>query len=90
MSEDPMPKDFGWRYILWTCWQGWVFAWKWIWAQAITILMMAQGIAAAITLDPTLVSHDELHYWLIGNAVMCAILAQIKREKPTLKPKGED
>jgi hypothetical protein len=80
--NDPVPSDFGWRYVLWTIWSGWVYLWRWVWSQAITILMIVQATFTAITLDPTLVSHDATHWILLGNAVLCAILAQIKRTHP--------
>jgi hypothetical protein len=86
-DPNPIPKDFGWRYILWATWCGWVFAVKWVWSKALTMLMIVQAVAAAITLDPTLVPHDQFHYLLIVNAVLCALLAQIKRDTPVLKPK---
>ena len=68
MPLPPIPANFGIKYIAWV-----------IWANAVTVLMLMQGVFAALTLDPTLVSHDTFHWLLIANAVLCAILAQIKR-----------
>lgn len=81
--NEPMPGDFGWKYVLWTVWLGWIYFWKWVWSQAITILMVVQGTLAAITLDPTLIPHETFHWLLLGNAVLCAVLAQIKRTHPS-------
>jgi hypothetical protein len=82
--NDPMPSDFGWKYMVWTAWSGLVYILKWAWANAITILMLVQGVLATLTLDPTLIPHDTFHYILIANAVLCAVLAQIKRPHPSL------
>ena len=71
MIDDPVPPYFGLRYILW-----------FIWSNLITGLMILQGVFAAITLDPTLVPHDMFHYLLVINAVLCAVLAQVKRNNP--------
>ena len=88
-DPNPIPKDFGWRYILWNIWCGWVFAVKWLWAKAITIMMIVQAVFSVLTLDPaqTLISHEAFHWCSIGNAVLCIVLAQIKRDTPVLKPK---
>jgi hypothetical protein len=69
-----MPANFGWRYVLW-----------FTWSHAITVLMVLQAIFATLTLDPTLVSHDVFHWLLITNAVLCAVLAQVKRDNPLSK-----
>jgi hypothetical protein len=71
MDSDPVPSYFGVRYVLW-----------FLWSNAITMLMLVQGAFTALTLDPTLVSHTTFHWLLIGNAVICAALAQIKRNNP--------
>jgi hypothetical protein len=71
MIGSPVPTYFGWRYILWV-----------IWSQAITGLMTLQAIFAALTLDPDLVPHNVFHWILIGNAVLCVAVAQIKRGNP--------
>src|SRR5271169_4460209 len=65
------PSYFGWRYIWWI-----------IWSKAITILMIVQAAFTTLTLDPTLVPHNVFHWLLIANAMMVAVLAQIKREVP--------
>jgi hypothetical protein len=71
VRETEIPRDFGWRYILW-----------WIWSNAITVLMIVQAAFATLTLDPTLIPHNVFHWLLVTNAVLCAILAQIKRNNP--------
>jgi hypothetical protein len=71
-----MPANFGWRYVLW-----------FLWSHAITVLMITQAIFSTLTLDPTLVSHDVFHWMLIINAVLCAVLAQVKRDHPPPKRK---
>ena len=71
----PLPPDFGLRYVLW-----------FIWCNAITGLMIVQAIFASITLDPTLVPHNIFHYILLGNACLCAIIAQVKRNNPPPPP----
>ena len=54
-----------------------------IWSKAITILMIVQAAFTTLTLDPTLVPHNVFHWLLIINAVLVAILAQIRRDMPT-------
>lgn len=66
-------------------WFGWRFVWWWLWGNAITVLMIVQAAISTLTLDPTLIPHDAFHYLLITNAVLCAILAQIKRNSPPPK-----
>lgn len=68
---DPVPSYFSFRYIGW-----------FIWSHLITGLMIVQGVFAALTLDPTMVSHATFHWLLIGNAVLCAILANVNRKPP--------
>jgi hypothetical protein len=74
-NPDPIPPyftvGFVLRYILWFCW-----------TKAVSILQTVQAVVAAITLDPTLVSHGTFHWFLIGNSVLCVILAQIDRKSP--------
>lgn len=73
-----MPADFGPKWVAWQ-----------IWDNAISILMVLQGIASAVTLDPTLVPHNYFHWALIANAVLALIVAQVKRQqaKPPEPPK---
>jgi len=71
----PCPPDFGIRYVFWM-----------LWCNSITILMIIQGIFATITLDPTLVPHNVFHYILLGNAILCAIVAQVKKNNPPPAP----
>lgn len=74
-TPDPVPAYFSFRYVLWLCW-----------TNAITILSVVQGIAAALTLDPTAVSHAVFHWCLIANSVLCVVIAQIKRNAPPGPP----
>lgn len=73
-DEPPMPSNFGFKYAMW-----------FLWCNAITVLMMVQAAFTALTLDPTLISHNAFHWILIVNAVLCATLAQIKRTNPHSK-----
>lgn len=78
---DDIPKDFGWRYILWNTWLGFTVVLGFVWRNAITILSTASAVFTGITLDPsqTLVSHEAFHEILLCNFVLTIILAQIKR-----------
>jgi hypothetical protein len=67
----PIPSNFGVRYVMW-----------FLWCNAITALMITQAAFATLTLDPTLIPHNLTHWMLVGNAVLCAALAQIKRNTP--------
>jgi hypothetical protein len=77
MSDpDPqMPRDFGWRYVAWLAW-----------SNAISILATLQAIFAAITLDPTLVSHQAFHVISIANLVLLVVIAQLKKNNPPSPP----
>lgn len=97
MSDDPLPDippNFGFRYILWAAWwnfyRGTGFVLTFAWRNAITILSILSAIFAAITLDPTVVAHDVFHYILIGQMVLTAILAQIKRSPSAPLPPSKD
>ena len=66
-----VPADFGVRYIIWYL----------FWKNAITVLMIVQAaFSSALALIPTMVNDRVFHWLLITNAVLCAILAQIKRD----------
>jgi hypothetical protein len=82
MPDDPVPKDFGWRYILWSCWCGILSLGTFLWRNAITVLSTASAVFTALTLDPnqTLVSHTAFHYILLANFILTVILAQINRK----------
>ena len=71
MPMPQMPKDFSFRYVLW-----------FVWCNMVSALAMAQGVLAALTLDPTLMSHDVFHWISLANAVLILVLAQIKRTGP--------
>jgi hypothetical protein len=81
----PIPKDFGWRYVLWSSWfyfwRGLYITISYLWVNAITVLSTVSAFFTAITLDPTLVARTTLHYILIVNFSLTAILAQIDRSK---------
>jgi len=90
----PVPPNFGLRYIWWVSWwnfcRGLRVTLVFIWAHAITILSILSSIFAAITLDPTVVAHDVFHYILIGQMILIAILAQIKRSPTPPPPPSKD
>jgi hypothetical protein len=83
IGESPVPTYFGWRYILW-----------FIWSHAITGLMILQAAFAAVLLiadspvDPDnphsgpLIAHTTVRLIIIGNAILCAAIAQIKQHNP--------
>ena len=78
----PMPRDFGWRYILWVTW-----------CNALSILGTAQAILAMLALDPTLVSAKSYHYITLANAILVVVVAQWKKNAPPGPPplmKGTD
>jgi len=62
-----MPSNFGLKYILW-----------FFWSNAITSLMVVQVIFATLALDES-VPHNVAHWCLIGNAVVTAVVAQVKK-----------
>ena len=71
-----VPKNFGIKYVAWVlCW--------FLWSNAISVLSVLGAVFTAITLDPTMVSHDVFHYILLGNFALTAILAQINRKRPS-------
>ena len=74
-NPDPVPTYFNLRYVLW-----------FLWSNAITELMIVQVAVTAITLDPTIVSHNMFHYALIANAVLAAVVAQVKKNNPPSPP----
>lgn len=69
-TPDPVPAYFSCRYVGW-----------FLWSNAITGLMIVQGVFAALTLDPTLIPHDVFHWLLIGNAVLTGVIAQVKANR---------
>ena len=74
--REGIPADFGVRYIIWYL----------FWRNAITVLMIVQAaFSAVLALLPTMVNDKAFHWLLITNAVLCAILAQIKRDQPPPK-----
>jgi hypothetical protein len=79
MSDDPVPAYFSWRYIFWL-----------LWANAITVLNTIQAVVATLTLDPTLIPHDTLHYLLIANCILCVVVAQLKKNNPPGPPPMKD
>jgi hypothetical protein len=67
----PMPLDFGWKYVWWVAW-----------SNAITILAIAQGTFATMALASDMFSHNTVRIYMVANAVMSAIIAQVKRNLP--------
>lgn len=74
-TPEPMPRDFGLRWILW-----------WGWCNAISILTTFQAVLAAVTLDPSLLPHDLVHYAMIANCVLTIVIAQTKKNSPPPPP----
>jgi hypothetical protein len=69
--KDGPPAGFGFRYIIWFL----------FWKNAITVLMITQAaFSAVLALIPNMVNDKAFHWLLITNAVLCAILAQVKRD----------
>jgi len=86
---DDIPKDFGWRYVLWNTWLGLFGVGRFFWSNAITILMIVQGAFASVLLiadsptgdhDPTpLIAHTTVRLIIVANSILCAVIAQFKR-----------
>jgi hypothetical protein len=80
-NPDPVPRDFGWRYIAWMAW-----------CNAITILAVLQGALASVLLavddsaKNPLLTHNEFRLVILGNAVLTGLIAQVKRNKPPGPP----
>ena len=74
MPMPQMPKEFSFKYVMWV-----------LWCNAVTVLVTIQGVLAAITLDPTLMSHVIFHWVSIGNALLVIVLAQIERRGPKVE-----
>jgi hypothetical protein len=70
-----IPRDFGWRYVLWLTW-----------SNAITILAVIQGVLSALMVTQGIFDHTTFQYLAIGNAILTAIVAQVKRNKPPGPP----
>lgn len=81
MTDDPMPRDFGWRYVGW-----------FLWSNAITGLAILQTATATILVasdpaDPNpLIPHMVLKAIVLANAVLSGIIAQVKRYNPPGPP----
>lgn len=76
-DEPPMPRNFGWRWLLWVAW-----------CNAITILSALQAVFTALTSDPdsTLVSHRAFHIISVCNLVLVIVVAQVKKNSPPPPP----
>jgi hypothetical protein len=81
------PANFGWRYIFWYAWLGTILFGQFLWRNAVTVLSSASAVFAAITVDPnqTIISHEGYHIVLIGQLVLTAVLANIKRDHRPVK-----
>ena len=71
----PEPTRFGWAYIGWA-----------IWTNLITILMVLQAAFASLTLANDLFTKNTERTILLVNAILTAIIAQIKRNNPPSPP----
>jgi hypothetical protein len=74
-DPDPIPRDFGLRYILWFCW-----------SNAITGLSILQGIIAYLMLDEQIFDHTTFRYIVLANAILTGTVSQIKRNYPPGPP----
>jgi hypothetical protein len=91
MTDENVPKDFGWRYIMWQTWLGILGMGRYFWHNAITFLMLLQASFASVLLiadspaddkDPSagpLLPHTLVRIIILANSILCAVLAQIKR-----------
>lgn len=80
MSDEPMPRDFGWRYVLWA-----------LWCNSITALAIIQSALAAVLLvaddgPNPLIPHTAYRWIVLGNAIFTGVIAQIKRNNPPPPP----
>jgi hypothetical protein len=65
-DADPMPKDFGAKYVFWIiC--------RWFWLNPLTIVMTAQGILFQLALD-----NPAIHWLGTGASIFGVIVAQIR------------
>ena len=76
-DPDPMPKDFGLKWVLWMAW-----------SNAITILAVIQGAFASILLlsddgPDAMITHAQFRSAALINAVLVGILARIDRKRPS-------
>jgi hypothetical protein len=71
VTDEPMPRDFGWRYIGW-----------FLWCNALTLLGTAQGTFAVLALANDMFSPRTLKTYLIANAVLSVVVSQIKKNFP--------
>ncbi len=71
----PVPSNFGPRYVAW-----------WLWCNAITILQSAQGVFAGLALASDMFSHNTVRVYMVTNAVLSIIIAQVKKNNPPSPP----
>jgi hypothetical protein len=69
--KKPIPKDWGWRYVLWA-----------IWSNMITILAIIQGTIAYLMLEQDIFTHQTFRSIVIVNAALTGIVAQFKKNVP--------
>lgn len=72
---DDIPRDFGWRYILWQ-----------IWCNALTLVGIAQATFASLALMSDMFSHDTIRWYMVASAVLSIVIAQIKKSNPPPPP----
>jgi len=69
-----MPRDFGWRYVLWLTW-----------SNVLTIILSLQAIFLQLTIDSDIPT-TWTHHLLTAADVLGIVAAQIKRNKPPPPP----
>jgi hypothetical protein len=81
MTDEPeMPRDWGWRYVLWI-----------LWCNSITALAIIQSAFAAVLLvaddgaNP-LIPHSTYRWIVLGNAIFTGVIAQVKKNNPPPPP----
>ena len=60
----------------------WRLIWWALWSNMITLLATVQTIIAALMLEQDVFSHETFRKIVIANAILTAIVAQVKKNKP--------
>jgi hypothetical protein len=88
----PVPTYFGWRYILWVLWSNVITGLMVLQAAFAALLLIADSPSNAICSYPghvpvgnecdPLIPHVISRSIILANAVLCGVIAQIKRGSP--------